>query len=213
MPIENLPEEYWIEKNKLDQGAAWVWLLDITLTDDTTFHFVNNPTAIKYPEGQSGEVEYTPLDFAIGNLEDKKGGNLERTISITNEKLVGTLLPYFKDYKGLVGSTVILTPLNTDFPDIDYSSKAEEYEVMSSTIMEKRIDVRLGTVNPLMDSIPSQTYFGKFCRYCKYFKQPPCNYSGEETSCDGTLKRCKELGNEARWGGFICLTPKAVRFC
>lgn len=37
-------------------------------------------------------------------------------------------------------------------------------------------------------------------RRCFYnFKGPLCKYAGEEDWCDKTLKRCKELGNEARF--------------
>ncbi len=34
------------------------------------------------------------------------------------------------------------------------------------------------------------------------FKDCRCGYSGEETSCDRTLSRCKELGNQANYRGF-----------
>lgn len=34
------------------------------------------------------------------------------------------------------------------------------------------------------------------------FKDCRCKYSGEETSCDRTFERCKELGNQANFAGF-----------
>ena len=37
------------------------------------------------------------------------------------------------------------------------------------------------------------------------FKDTRCKYSGEETNCDRTWERCKELGNQSRFQGFISL--------
>ena len=34
------------------------------------------------------------------------------------------------------------------------------------------------------------------------FKDCRCGYTGEETSCDRTFERCKELGNQANFRGF-----------
>ena len=34
------------------------------------------------------------------------------------------------------------------------------------------------------------------------FKDCRCGYSGEETSCDRTFERCKELDNEENFAGF-----------
>lgn len=33
------------------------------------------------------------------------------------------------------------------------------------------------------------------------FKDDTCRYAGEETSCDHTLRRCQELGNDANYRG------------
>lgn len=42
------------------------------------------------------------------------------------------------------------------------------------------------------------------CRFQGHdgFKGPNCGYAGSETECDYTFKRCKELENERRFGGF-----------
>lgn len=40
------------------------------------------------------------------------------------------------------------------------------------------------------------------------FKGANCGYSGSETECDYTFRRCKELSNEARFGGFPDISSK-----
>lgn len=42
------------------------------------------------------------------------------------------------------------------------------------------------------------------------FKDCRCGYTGDETSCDRTYTRCKELGNNKRFQGFISLPAETV---
>ena len=42
------------------------------------------------------------------------------------------------------------------------------------------------------------------------FKDCRCGYTGEETTCDRTYTRCKELGNNKRFQGFISLPAETV---
>lgn len=44
----------------------------------------------------------------------------------------------------------------------------------------------------------------------RMFKDCRCGYAGSETSCDRTYARCKELGNNARFQGFISLPSETV---
>lgn len=49
--------------------------------------------------------------------------------------------------------------------------------------------------------LPGEVYLRGHCRY-KTFKGTRCGYTGAETECDRTWQRCKELGNQQRFGGF-----------
>lgn len=42
------------------------------------------------------------------------------------------------------------------------------------------------------------------------FKDIRCGYTGDETSCDRTLARCKELGNQANFRGFPSIPSETV---
>ena len=60
--------------------------------------------------------------------------------------------------------------------------------------------------------------YEKICPVAKYrascqvrrFKDSRCGYSGNETSCDRTFARCKELGNEENFRGFPTMYKELV---
>ena len=60
--------------------------------------------------------------------------------------------------------------------------------------------------------------YEKQCPVMKYrascqvrrFKDCRCGYTGEETTCDRTFDRCKELGNEANFRGFPTMYEELV---
>jgi len=48
--------------------------------------------------------------------------------------------------------------------------------------------------------IPGRIFLRNMCQW--EFKSSECGYSGEETECNKTRQRCKELNNGLRFGGF-----------
>lgn len=211
-PLNDLPEGVWIEKNDLASESALGWLIDIYISSTEVYHFVNNRTEFIYLPGETFEQVYTPLDFSVSEFQNNSNGNMSRTLTVLNESLIGILLPIIEGYEGLSGKTLLLTPVYLNDPTINMSSKAQEFEIKNAITAETQISIELSSVNPLNESIPSQTYLSLYCRYVKYFKFPPCNYAGDATSCDGTLTNCKLLENEPNFGGTIGLESKSIKF-
>jgi len=207
VPID-LPNEIIEIKNMLYTGSAWLFLLDITIPGvEEILRLVNNPEKIVY-DGNT----YTSCNFTLGPWERTKPGEIpRRTMSITNAKLAGSIMPYVEEHDGAVGSTVVITPVNSYHLDVDMSSKAQEYKIMSSSPGEKWIAFVLGASNPLLQRFPRDRYQGTYCRFLRYFKGVECGYSGEE-SCNGTYAICKELGNQTRFGAEPGLRSKTVKF-
>lgn len=61
--------------------------------------------------------------------------------------------------------------------------------------------------------LPGEIFLRGHCRYASKddgFKGPRCGYTGEETECNRTWQRCKELGNQKRFGGFPSI-PANIR--
>lgn len=207
MPV-NLPENIQKEKNKLKSDSAILTLLEIALTGELSIYFVNRKTSYTYEEN-----EYLSLNFNIGDLkQDESTGLPTRTISVVNPELVTDLHTYFEDYGGLIGKVATVTTVFSEFPEEDMSGVAQEYEVVASAISEKGFSFTLGSSNMLTTRFPRCEYSSSHCRYVQLFKGVLCGYDGEETSCDGTLLRCYELGNAARFGGQPGLRSDGTRY-
>lgn len=207
MPVD-LPADIQKEKNKLETKSAWLWLLDVTVTGvEEVIRLVNNTENISY----GGNV-YTRCSFKLGPWEFTASGELpRRQLSVTNIDVAQYLLPYVEQYDGAVGSTVVTTPVNSEHLDVDMSSKAMEFMILSASPWEDNIAFTLGGPNPLIQRLQDR-YFANYCRFVKHFKGVECGYSGAETVCNGTLARCKELSNQTRFGGETGMRAKTVRF-
>lgn len=206
MPID-IPGEINEDKNKLETQSAWLWLLDITVPGvEEVVRLVNNTEDKDY-----GGNTYTRCSFKLGPWEYKVSGELpQRTLNITNIAMTEYMLPYVEKYDGAVGSVVVITPVNSEHLDVDMSSKAMEFEVLSASPAEEGIAFKLGAPSPLIQRLQKK-YFANYCRFVAHFKGAECGYEGEETICDGTLAQCKEYGNETRFGGEPGLRSKTVR--
>lgn len=207
MPVE-LPAEVNKEKNRMAAKSAMLFLLDFDIDGvDETLRFVNNNENIVYSLNT-----YHKMPFTLGKYDNTDTRLPERQLQISNADLINYILPYVEDYEGLVGATITVTPVNSDHLDIDMSSLACEFVVKSCSLSQQYIALSLGLSNPLNQRFPLDKYFAGQCRYYSRFKGIECGYSGEETECNGTSARCKELENLARFGGQIGLRPKTVRF-
>lgn len=156
--------------------------------------------------------KYHKMPFTLGKYDNTDTRLPERELQISNADLVKYLSPYVEDYDGLVGSTITVTPVNSDHLDINMSSLACDFMVKSCSLSQQYISLSLGLSNPLNQRFPLDKYFANQCRYYSRFKGVECGYSGSETECNGTPVRCEELGNLIRFGGQLGLRPKTVRF-
>ena len=205
---EDLPAEIVTEKNKLSQESAWLWLLDIEITDYGTLRFVNNNENISY-----GGNTYYKCNFNMGSFNRMESQKLsEVTLDISNADLINYILPYVDDYDGLIGETITRTPVNSKYLNLDMSSKAEEFIITGCSAGEQWIAFVLGAANPLNKRLPKYRYFGMYCRYVKHFKDVECGYSGADTSCNGTPEDCISKNNFERFGGQLGLRSKSVKF-
>jgi len=197
-----------IEKNKLASPWAWLWLLDIDITGESTLHFVNNIENVTY----RGTV-YNKCNFNMDWYNKSEPGRLSNlTLSITNADLINYILPYVDDYDGLVGETITRTPVNSKYLSIDMSAKAEEFVVTGCSAGEKWIAFVLGAPSMLNRKFPPSRYFSGYCRHVGKFKGVECGYSGAESTCNGSPGDCEDRNNLARFGGQMGLRSKTVRF-
>jgi phage-related protein len=182
-----------IEKNRLSTTGADLVLLDILLP--TPIYIVNNNENITW-NGQ----EYIAFPFKAGgiNYDGKELPSL--SINISNvTRAVGAALA---SVKGGGGIEVILRVVNSKI--LSEPAMLEEYFIVKNSGRDGTwCSITLGVVDEGQKRFPEKTTMKNFCSYLAStgFKRIECAYNGLETTCDGTLKRCRELGNSARYGG------------
>ena len=66
----------------------------------------------------------------------------------------------------------------------------------------------LPKVDVLDAVLPRRMYSRNYCGWV--FKSSECGYSGEETTCNRTKQRCKELNNYSRFGAFPGIPPRRI---
>lgn len=178
--------------NQIQDGGAWVWLLEITLGTQTFRLAMNNETVTL-----TG-VAYSPYVFDLEPVDASLKGNLPRIVLRVSN--VGRYLePYLHTYNGGIGSTVTLR--------IAYVLNAIAYTVGIEemfTIAEAKADAQwvyltLAITDPLTRRFPRDRYIANMCRH--RFKSALCRYTGSAPTCDHTLTQCIEYENQAQYGG------------
>ena len=197
----NLSTTALIEKNKMHGTGAWIILLEIKLSDTETLRVCRNTEDVIW----NG---YTWIAFPF-ELDDLKEDMKEfPEIAIKVDNTLRTLQPYLEQYKGLTGKEVIIrvvhqSNLNTNICEL------EEYFTITNTSADANfVEFTLGGDFPINMRVPNDRYMKNFCNHI--FKSIPCGYNGAETWCDGTLARCKQLNNSARFGGFPAIPMGGV---
>lgn len=191
--MSNLSIASIIEKNRLSTTGADLVLLDILLS--TPIYIVNNNENITW-NGQ----EYIAFPFKLGsiNYDGKETPNI--TLNVSNvTRSVGAALA---QVKGGGGTEVILRVVNSNI--LSEPAMREEYFIVKNSGRDGTwCSITLGVVDEGQKRFPEKTTMKNFCSYLAStgFKGIECAYNGAETTCDGTLKRCRELNNSARYGG------------
>lgn len=185
---------------------AFVLLLDFSLSTGTHLRYARYASDVTYDTNT-----YTAWPFAAQWQEGGKGHSVPTT-TLTIEDAVQTLRPYayatqwFRDCE-LTTVLVCVEELTAS-----YTWATLTYDIKQARPVGEAIQLTLGGPNPVKMRFPADRYWADQCPYARGFKNDPrCGYTGSETSCDGSLARCTELGNQTRFGGFLGLDPDAAK--
>ena len=183
------------EKNQL-VSDPWLLLLEVIYPGEESFRFVWNTEGITW-DGQT----WRAASFKLGDTEESKEGDIP-TVDLTVIDIERHLTPLIDQYDGAVGSTVIVRVLHADHLDNADPELEEEFEIIDTSIDHMgAIKFSLGAENLTNHRSPPDRFLKGHCRY-QEFGGSLCGYSGNETECSRTFERCRELGNQKRFGGF-----------
>lgn len=182
-----------IEKNRFSTTGADLVILDILLP--TPIYIVNNNENIIW-----NNREYIAFPFKLGSVtyDGKEFPNI--TLNVSNvTRAAGEALA---QVKGGGGTEVILRVINSKL--LNEPAMLEEYFIVKDSGRDAVwCSITLGVVDEGQKRFPEKRVMRDFCSYIAStgFKGIECGYNGTATSCDGTLARCRELGNSKRYGG------------
>jgi hypothetical protein len=145
-------------------------------------------------------IVWAPALFTLSGLSETKDGDIPViTLSIVDYQK--TLIPIVKRVGGGVGAIVNFYIVDSLFLEIVKPKFEENFEIVDASIHSgNRVQFSLGSSNLMNMRCPQERVLKNHCRY-KVFGGDRCQHSistGE--TCDRTLKQCRILGNQARFG-------------
>jgi lambda family phage minor tail protein L len=203
----NLSSAAITEKNKLAGDGVWLVLLEIQLPSAEVIRVVRNNQDVIWPA--SGGNTYAAFPFEIDTLSDLKPGEVP-SLAIKVSNVTRALTPYLESGQGGVGSEVYLRVVHSEHLDLFDPEIELVFKCVSCSVDSMWATFNLGASNPYSRRFPGNRILKNFCRY-KRFKGPRCQYAGPATTCDRSLKRCRQLDNSTRYGGFPVVGSEGIQ--
>jgi len=199
--MRTLDADFITEKDKQENQPIFLYTLyeydgsnNLYYTSYTTDITFDGVTYSKFPitheqvtENTTGEID--EVKIAIGNVS----------------RLIQSYLESY-DLRGKKVS--IKTVWANDLADT--SNYIEDiYYIDSYVADQNNVTFKLTSKYDVLNlELPTRKYSRNYC--CWKFKSDECGYSGGETECNKTLTRCRELGNQQRFGGFPSIPTRRI---
>ena len=142
---------------------------------------------------------YTRFNVSTPNLSSNSQGQID-TVTLEVGNVDRTMQNYVEEFDGFRTAKVTFKLV---FPELVAETSlavSETFYVKSCETNADKLTFNLSTELDVLQKQIGRMVLRDRCPWT--FKGAICGYSGSETFCDKTLGRCKELGNEARYGGF-----------
>ena len=198
--------------NNIHDATPWLQFIELGIPEIPPVRIVLNNENINWKGSEWFALGLDGVDAQIGRGEvpslDLKLPNAGRIIS-----------KYLRDYheylktNGFEGNEIPVTfyivPYKLILADENCdAAQSFTVEYMSAKIQGGDATLTLGGLNIFNMYFPNLT-ISPSCNW--EFKKEICAYAGTETSCNKTLRRCRELGNSARFGGHMGVLPLGVQ--
>jgi phage-related protein len=188
------------EKNKIHSTSCWLILLEIAIPNDTPLYIVRNTQDITW-----NNKEWIAFPFEIGDVKETTEEFPEVEINVYNCKrddfeLTSFLQYYLEQFNGLTGCKLTLRVVNSNYLNLNIAELEENFTILKCSSNAEVVTFKIGGSYSQSIRFPRFRYLKNHCNH--RFKKTACGYNGTETVCDKTVKRCRELNNSIRFGGF-----------
>jgi len=198
-----------VEKNKLTADSVFMIMLEITIPSvSDVIRIVNNNEDISW----NG---YTWQRFPFEIEEVNESSNAETSqfqIKVSNvNNLIGQYIREYDVYlktNGFAPIEIVLYVVNSK--DLANSTPVMSQNLVLSTqsINQLEVTFTVSARDLYRARMPQTRMLPNSCRF--KFKSAECGYDGDETVCDKTLAKCRELNNSFNYGGFPTIGNKGV---
>jgi len=201
---KNISQQYIEEKNRLSSRGAWITIAEVHFPETESGKFAFNTEDVEYDY-----KTWKGIPIEADSIRETREGELPE-LNFTVVDIERIMLPELDYNKGGIGIDVDLHIINDAHLDLD-PILSERFQISKTSVDHLcRIQFTLSVTDAATFRSPPNRFIRGFCRY-EEFKGPLCQYDGTEEECDRTLKRCRELGNQKRFGGFPGLGPFGYR--
>ncbi len=200
MPLD-ISSNAIIEKNKLTSTNVELLLLEVKYKSEPSIYACLNNAEIVW----NGNT-YLPAIFNLTGRDETKEAEIPKvTLSFTDINRL--IIPLLEQFRGASGAIVTISVIDSKYLSNTTPKLQETMEIIDTTVNDKaEVAITLGAENLYNLRVPLHRYLKNSCRFD--FKGALCGYSGSETDCNRTYARCKELGNQIRFGGFPSVGKK-----
>jgi phage-related protein len=106
---------------------------------------------------------------------------------------------YLEQVGGAVGATARAMVVMSKHLDDTTPLQEEEFSVQSTSYNQEWVTFNLSCGVNMFNRIPERRFLKNFCPF--RYKGPECQAASSITTCDKSLKACKDRGNSVRFGG------------
>lgn len=203
----SLPSALVSIKNSLDSDTPVLLAVKIELDGLVEpIRVVQNEVDVDWTDPETGLVEnWVAFPFEIDDIGEMDKGELPRVV-LKVSNVTRAVQGYVDQADGGVDALVTIhafTPAETA------TYVTLKFTVAATVCDEKWVSFVLTSRNLWRLIAPRNKCLKNNCSH--EFKGVHCGYAGVETECNHTLSRCRELGNQSRFGGFPSIGFSGLR--
>jgi len=189
-------------------GGAWLWLCELNLPGYTVIRMARNTENITY----AGHI-FVKNNFDPGQPTSAGDGSVPQSLIRIAQDRNYTIEDIIDEKQGAPNGRVKLIRAHEDFLTSEITELEDDYDILGTESDTEWIIFRLGIPSPLLKRVPLRIYSSKMCPYAvpSLFKGIECQYTGDDTTCKGTLIDCISKDNAEHWGGEAGLDPNVTK--
>ncbi len=197
------------EKNKLTSDSVFLAMLEINIPGVAeTVRIVNNTEDITW-----NSILWQRFPFEIQEVSESANAETAQfQIKVANvNNVIGQYIREYDVYlktNGFAPLTLSLYIVNSKDLENTTPVLVQNLTLSTQSVNQLEVTFTVSARDLYRARTPLNRMFPNLCRF--KFKGTKCLYSGEETTCDKTLARCRELDNSDRYGGFPTIGNKGV---